>query len=83
MLPFPLREQLVGRVDQKAERDERRLLALAAWDERGVKTELVASALGTEVRRPAAWLSLHDGNVVVRRRSGLALSLAAMGRTQV
>ena len=75
VLPFLLGDRLVARVDLKADRQDRRLLVLAAYAERGCDKTEVAQALAAEVRTMAIWLGLDD--VIVERKGDLARVLAA------
>lgn len=63
VLPFLLGEQLVARVDLKADRAERELLVRAAHTEEGFDREVVAAALARELRSMAEWLGLTDVEV--------------------
>lgn len=58
VLPFLLGEQLVGRVDLKADRAASTLVVQAAHLEPGQRKTTVAAALQTELRRMADWLGL-------------------------
>lgn len=58
VLPFLLGEQLVGRVDLKADRATSTLLVQAAHVEPGQRKAIVAAALRAELRRMADWLQL-------------------------
>lgn len=69
-LPFLLGDQMVARVDLKAERKDSRLLVKAAWLEeepapgaRRKSVEEVAAALGKELRLMASWLGLDEVSV--------------------
>jgi uncharacterized protein YcaQ len=57
VLPFLLGEDLVARVDLKADRAKGRLQVLGKWFE-GRKTGAVAEALSAELRLLAEWLKL-------------------------
>ena len=69
VLPFLLDEELVGRVDLKADRANGALLVPRAWAEPGVDEREVAAALLAELRLMASWLELDrvevsaDGNL--------------------
>jgi uncharacterized protein YcaQ len=58
VLPFLLGEELVGRVDLKADRHNGALLVQSAWAEPGVNEREVAGALMQELRLMASWLAL-------------------------
>lgn len=81
-LPFLLGDQIVGRVDLKADRKAGTLRALATWREerpvRGARRrgdDETAVALADELRTMAAWLGLEE--IVVSPRGTLATALAA------
>jgi uncharacterized protein YcaQ len=63
VLPFLLGDQLVARVDLKADRQAGRLRVQAAHAEEGPDRALVADALGEELRLMAGWLELADVEV--------------------
>ena len=60
VLPFLLGDELVGRVDVKADRARATLLVPAAYAEPGRATPEVAAELAAELRTLAGWLSLDD-----------------------
>jgi len=76
VLPFLLADQLVGRVDLKADRVARSLLVQSAWSEPGVDEPAVAAALLGELRLMAGWLDLDD--VVVTGRGALGPTLRGL-----
>ncbi|MCJ7827224.1 MAG: winged helix DNA-binding domain-containing protein, partial [Demequinaceae bacterium] len=85
--PFLLGDQVVARVDLKADRKAKALLVQAAWREEapapGARRRSdagVATALATELRLVADWLGLDD--MVVREHGTLspALIRASGGR---
>ena len=58
VLPFLLGENLVARVDLKADRANRRLNVVGTWYE-GRRTKSIAGALSAELRTLADWLNLR------------------------
>jgi uncharacterized protein YcaQ len=65
VLPFLLGEQIVGRVDLKADRPAGVLRVLAAFGEPGAPAH-TATALAAEMRRLAGWLGLDTVDVGTR-----------------
>lgn len=82
VLPFLLGEELVGRVDLKADRKESRLLVQAAYAELGVDDRYVAAELVDELTSMATWLGLDRVATTGRGDLGPALEkeLASRGR---
>jgi uncharacterized protein YcaQ len=74
VLPFLLGDQLVGRVDLKADRQAGVLRVQAAHSEEGAERALVSAALAEELRLLADWLELDD--VTVMGAGDLAPDLA-------
>jgi uncharacterized protein YcaQ len=73
VLPFLLDEQLVGRVDLKADRHAGVLRVQGAYKEDGVDVSRVAHQLSMELQEMAKWLNLPD--VQVQRKGNLATPL--------
>jgi uncharacterized protein YcaQ len=74
VLPFLLGDQLVARVDLKADRQAGVLRVQSAHGEEGIDRMWVAAALAEELRLMADWLELDD--VLVADRGDLAPDLA-------
>jgi len=69
VLPFLLRDEIVARVDLKADRKVGELVVKSAWAEEGAPED-TADELSAELRALAAWLGLDD--VTVESRGDLA-----------
>jgi uncharacterized protein len=76
VLPFLLGDELVARVDLKADRATGRLLVQGAFGQPGIHEAYVASELAEELASMAAWLGLDNG-IIVRPNGDLAPHLAA------
>jgi uncharacterized protein len=63
VLPFLLGDQLVARVDLKADRKASVLLVQASWGELGIDETEVAHELAEELRLMATWLGLERVSV--------------------
>ena len=79
VLPFLLGDQLVARVDLKADRQAGVLRVQAAHGEDGIDRPLVADALGDELRLLADWLELDDVDVLGRGDLAPDLAQAVAG----
>jgi hypothetical protein len=78
VLPFLLGDELVARVDLKADRKTGHLLAKAAFLEPGQDPDIVAPAMAQTLQEMAQWLGLDA--VRVGRRGDLARALASASR---
>lgn len=79
VLPFLLGDELVGRVDLKADRANRALLVRSVWSEPGVDKREVAGELMEELRLMASWLELERIEVTTRGDLGPGLRRLAGG----
>ena len=78
VLPFLLGDELVGRVDLKADRAGSALPVQSAWGETGITNGDVTGAFHEELTSMAAWLGLD--RVVVNGRGDMAPALAQLAR---
>jgi hypothetical protein len=74
VLPFLLGDDIVARVDLKADRSNRSLLVQSAWGEPGIDETEVAHELAGELAAMAGWLGLEQ--VVVAGAGDLSRALA-------
>jgi uncharacterized protein YcaQ len=81
VLPFLLGDELVGRVDLKADRASGALLVQSAWGEPGMDDREVVGALIGELRLMASWLELDLIRVAGRGSLGPRLRRLAGGVT--
>jgi uncharacterized protein YcaQ len=75
VLPFLLDEELVGRVDLKADRKAGVLRVRGSFVEPSADPDRVATEMAEALGEMAAWLGLDD--VSVERRGDLSAKLAA------
>ncbi len=73
VLPFLLGDQLVGRVDLKADRSSSKLIIQGSFVEKKVNPDRVAQQLSVELNRLRKFLGLNE--VVIRRRGNLSTKL--------
>ena len=76
VLPFLLGDEIIGRVDLKADRAASALLVRGAYLEPGVPDALAAEELAEELALMAGWLGLE--RIVVEGRGDLAPALRAV-----
>jgi uncharacterized protein len=67
VLPFLLGDRLVGRVDLKANRQDRRLEVRGGSAEKGVRVGQIVEPLAAELTQLARWLKLESAAVISRR----------------
>jgi len=75
VLPFRVGEKIVARVDLKADRQNRKLLVLAAHDEVHTEQSTSLEALASELHALKSWLNLDV--VCVTKHNGFSRKLAA------
>ena len=74
VLPFLLGDELVARIDLKADRKASTMIVQGAFGEPGIDERYVAAELAAELASMAEWLGLDDG-IVVTGRGDLAPEL--------
>lgn len=75
VLPFLLGDDLVGRVDLKADRKAKTLLVQGSYSEPGADQQHVAEELAAELRSLAGWLDLEQ--IVAKPTGNLSRALRA------
>ena len=78
VLPFRLGEDIVARVDVKADRQNSTLLVLAVHEEPGYKRQTSVTALAQELRGLQRWLGLET--IRVTRHNPISRKLASIAR---
>ena len=73
VLPFLLGDELVGRVDLKADRSSSQLIVKGSFIEKTANPDRVAQQLSIELNRLKKFLGLKE--IVVRRRGNLSTKL--------
>ena len=79
VLPFRVGDEIVARVDLKADRQNAALLALAVHEEAGAARTVCVAALAQELRSLQRWLGLET--IRVTRHNTISKQLAAAVRT--
>ena len=74
VLPFRLGDQIVARVDLKADRQQKRLCVQAVHEEADIDRNLCIESLARELRQLSDWLGLE--HIDVRRHNDIARQLA-------
>ncbi len=74
VLPFLLNDNIVARVDLKADRKSNKLLVLAAHEEPGADLKATSTSLAEELWTLAGWLGLDAIKVTRRGKLGRALA---------
>jgi len=75
VLPFRYRDDIIARVDIKADRKQKQLLVLNAHDEAGIDAGACCEALADELYSLAEWLCLDS--ITVERKNAMSRTLAA------
>ena len=76
VLPFRVGDEIVARIDLKADRQTKQLLVLGAHDEEGIDRPVCCDRLAAELHALKDWLNLDDVQVTKRNRFSRSVAAA-------